>query len=279
MVVSKINQNYAIQTAQYVKDELGLNSFMATKAGKPINATQEYDKYAMGLIDFRKLIDDLVYIKRELGMTVDSLTAYPHCAYSTEESFQLIGAKRNCSAGKTAAAIGYDGSVKACPREQQTYGNLKKDTLIACWDKMSDWRDYTFLPENCKECNRKEQCAGGCRVESFAIKSLMNADDPCSDLSNLPVKFQYSNLKIAEFNDTDVFVLNSNFEVMNEEFGFRITINSQSRFITDELYNFIHSYLGKKFSKADLENYFDIEESLANELICFLKGVGLAVLI
>ena len=279
MVVSKINQNHVIETARFVKDTFGLTGFMATKAGKPINATEEYDQYEVGLPDFRKLMEDLLYIRHEFGMTIDSLTAYPECAYVTEESFRLIGAKRKCTAGRTIASIGFDGSVRACTRAQQSYGNLAEDTLIECWDRMSDWRSDDFLPEKCKECDRRDGCAGGCRTEASAISSLMNADDPCMDASNLPVRFKYSKCEISEFSDRDIFLLIEDFQTMNEEFGIRITVNSQSVFITAELFAFIDTHRGRSFTKADLKSYFNIDDSLANQLLTFLNGRGLSTLI
>ena len=279
MVVSKINQQYVIQTAQFLKEKFGFKSFNATKVGKPINATEEFDKYALDLNDLRKLFDDLLYINHELGINVDSLHPYPTCSYVTQESFELLGTKRKCCAGRTTAGIGFDGNVRACIRDQHSYGNLKIDTLIECWDRMSDWRDDTYLPENCKECNNKEICLGSCRVEAFSNSGYLKADDPCVDLSNLPIKLSYPKSKEIEFNDDELFLLNEELVITNEEFGFRVTINAKSVFITDELCKFIQAYKGKVFTKVDLKTYFKIDEELTNKLLTFLNKNNLSVVV
>jgi len=207
MVVSKINQNYVVETAKYVKEKLGLKRFNATKAGKPLNASSDFEKYEMGLQDLRKLIDDLVFIKNEMDMFVDSLNAYPQCAYVSRESYEMLGARRNCSAGRTSAAIGYDGNLKSCVRAGNMYGNLLEDSLVDCWNRMSEWRDDSLLPVGCEKCNKRNKCAGACRVEAMVLFSSMNAPDPCMDIENIPVEFHVPGAKITEFDDIDQFLL------------------------------------------------------------------------
>ena len=277
MVVSKINREYVIETAKFVKEELGLKRFMATKASRPENATREYDQFEMDLYDLRRLFDDLTYIKNELGMEIDSLTAYPECSYETSDMYYALGARRRCSAGKTVASIGYDGDVKACARASQSYGNLSKDTIVDCWDRMDEWRKDLFLPENCRECDRRIMCGGACRVEACTVYGSMNADDPCADYNNLPVKFKYPSVKVYEYEDNERFLVSENFNVINEIFGKRIVIGGKNAFITDELYSFVDKYSGKVFLKSDLRSYFQIDDSLANSLCTFLKNHGICV--
>lgn len=274
MVVSKLNQDYVIKTAKFIKNELGLSKFNATKASRPLNAGEKFDKYAMDSSGLQKMITELIYIHDELGMSIDTLTAYPHCSFLTEQSYQLLASKRMCSAGKTAAVIGYDGNVRACTRDEQVYGNLQEDSLSDCWRKMDEWRNGSFLPDECKRCNRKTRCLGGCRVEALVENHSKKATDPCMDYKNVPIKFK--NVKnIIEFSDSCKFKFQTNIRFLDETIGIRATINSKSQFITNELYEFILQYNNREFfTKADVMFYFKVDGEIANELLSKLQKDG-----
>lgn len=48
---------------------------------------------------------------------------------------------------------------------------------------MKDWRDETFLPNECKECNVKQSCKGGCRLDAFPRTGTINELDPMADIN------------------------------------------------------------------------------------------------
>ena len=90
-------------------------------------------------------------------------------------------------------------------------------------------------------------CGGACRVDAHSVNGSMNADDPCADYTNLPIKFKYPSDKVFEFTDDERFLLNENFKVIKETFGMRVIIGEQNAFVTDEFYSFIDNFRGKIF--------------------------------
>ena len=61
--------------------------------------------------------------------------------------------------------ISVNGDTHACFHESTvSYGNVLTDGLKACWDKMSNWRDNSIIPDDCQKCKWFRWCEGGCRV-------------------------------------------------------------------------------------------------------------------
>lgn len=266
MVVSKLNKDYVVDTAMFLHDELGLNAINVTKASRPINGSSEFDDYALTLQEFRKLLNDLIFIKQEYSMFVDSLTVYPECSCDSFETFSIF-TKRKCFAGKTSLAIGYNGDIKACARDSISYGNLKTATLKECWDCMDDWRiiNDEKLPQECYDCNSKYSCLGGCRIDC-------NNEIPNKcyrDSSNVPIKFEPDTKKCFHYSLDDTFEVISGVLFFEEDFGMRgINLNKDVFFVTKLLYSFMLK--NHKFSKEDFMKHFDISFEDANDTLSYL---------
>lgn len=266
MVVSNLNKDYVVDTAMFLHDELGLSSINVTKASRPINGSSEFDYYALTLQEFRKLLNDLIFIKQEYSMFVDSLTVYPECSCDSFDTFNIF-TKRKCFAGKTSLAIGYNGDVKACARDSVSYGNLSTKSLQECWESMDDWRVISDenLPQECHECNSKYSCLGGCRIDR-------NNEIPNKcyrDKTNLPLKFEAESKKCFDYFLTDTFEVISGLLFFEEDFGMR-GINSRKDvfFVTRPLYSFMIQH--HKFSKNDFMNYFELSSEDANDTLSYL---------
>lgn len=266
MVVSKLNMNYVIDTARFVQDELGLNKINVTKASRPINGSSEFDDYALTLKEFRKVLNDLIFVKEEYSMYVDTLTVYPECSCDSLETYQLFTA-RKCYAGKTSLSIGYNGDVKACARENVSYGNLKNTTLQECWNRMDDWRvvGKDDLPKECQNCNSKYSCSGGCRIDrNNEIQNKCYRDE-----SNLPIKFEYEFQENFDYELKDIFEVISQIKFFEEEFGMKvINTNGEGFFITNVLYSFMIE--NHTFSKEILMKRFEISSEEANFVLSYL---------
>lgn len=266
MVVSRINKDYVVSTAKFLHDELGMNSINVSRASRPINGSCDFDNYALDINEFRKLLDDLVFIKKEISMFVDSLCVYSECSFTNQETYNMF-TKRKCFAGKTSIAIGYNGDVKACARDSTSYGNLNSNTLQECWEKMEDWRiiDDPKLPEECQNCDSKYTCMGGCKMDyNNGIPNKCYRDK-----SNLPIKYEIENAKSVDYFMDDSFEVAEGLRFFDEDFGMK-GINSKRNafFVTKVLYEFMIK--NKSFSKEYFMKYFGISSEDANDTLSYL---------
>lgn len=272
MVVSKKNVKYIYDTAKYSKEVLGISRFFASRVSKPINSDKEFIKELLSKEEVIFIYEELIRISKELKLTTDSSTPMPACLAMNEEIFNRFAYSRNCSAGKTSYGLDCLGNIKACPRDIEIYGNILTDDFSEVWSKMAEWREGKFVPKECKTCNVKNLCNGGCRLDAFPITGRRDSLDPLVCLENIPIKFTKKGTK-KDFPKEQVFIIPENIQFIKEKFGWRVSVGRGFLVITDEMKDFLSSCT--KFCINDFINEFDVEYSLANNAVnlLFAKGI------
>jgi pyrroloquinoline quinone biosynthesis protein E len=215
MVVTKLNVRDVFRTAQHIAG-LGVKNFSATKATVPGNC-QDFSRYSLSIQEFRFLMGELLHVKDELGMNVDSMEFYPSCAFGNSITRNLFGAKRFCSAAKTNCTIGYDGQIRPCSHASQTYGSIT-DGLRRAWLAMDEWRNDQWIPTECKDCRLKLRCGGGCKIEALRVNGALTKPDPYCDYSQLPIS-QIEKPEEIEIASGIHLQFNSKLQLRKEDFG------------------------------------------------------------
>ena len=260
MVVTKKNLHDIYATAEYVKS-LGVKSFSATKASTPINS-QDFGAYALSPDEVRLIIQELVLIGDNLGLTTDSLEFYSMCAFYTQEARDFT-ASRTCTAGKTACTIGFDGQVRPCSHAVQTYGSvIKSGGLKQAWSNMRPWRTDEYIPTGCSECSLRNLCRGGCRSEAFVINGSLDAPDPYCDYDNVPLRKTLSPKMEIDFSTEYRF--KQGMKLREEDFG-GILFVAPAKWagVTRDLYHFCQENLNKKFTLDALGQGLGLDDRLA----------------
>lgn len=214
MVITKINLLEVYATAEYLA-KLGVRSFAATKASVPGNCP-DFALYALTLGEFRYMLRELVRVKEELGLRVDSLEFYPSCSFGNEKIRKTFGS-RMCTAGKTSCTIGFDGQLRPCPHAPMSYGGIC-ESLSKSWRTMHDWRTDVWLPQECHSCVLKNRCAGGCKTDALFVAGSLNEPDPYCDFSQLPIKVGKKSVATKPV-QTESFVVNPEVKLRKEDFG------------------------------------------------------------
>ena len=272
MVVSKRNIDYITYTARYAKDELGVTSFFASRVSKPINSSECFNEELLSHEDILRLQKELVEIERDLNIKTSTAAPIPACAIVDDNAFQKFAYKRNCTAGRISYGIDCSGNIKACPRDDKIYGNILTDDFTKVWQSMSDWRTDIFLHKECADCNVKDMCKGGCRLDAFPHTGKRNSLDPAADVTNLPVKFTVQEEK-KTFDENQVFVIPNIINFVYEEFAWRVSVASKFMYITPEMKEFLEDC--NKFCIADVMQKFNIDKIFANDVLNLLIDGGI----
>ncbi len=181
MVVMKQNLSDVYETGRFVSS-IGVKSFTSTKVC-PSLGDDIFERLRITKNDNLLIFDQLLRLKNELGMNVDTLTAYPSCLSQDWNKYRSFLLGRSCSAGKTFCAVGSNGQLRACVQHNEEYGDVVSEPITSIWKKMDKWRDGSLLPDKCKECQYLSVCGAGCRAtcQFFGdIKSLdPDVDDDC----------------------------------------------------------------------------------------------------
>lgn len=271
MVVSHINKDFIFSTAKYVKEELGLNYFCATKACLPINAKEEFSKNVLSLNEINELFNVLSYIKKELNMNVDSSTVYSLCGIDNLDSISCLETFRRCNAGRTTFAITSNGDIKACARDNTTYGNILECTFEEAIEKMIEWQNGGYFPEECLGCKQLSSCGTGCRIDALVTNNNIKKLDSTSNIIN---KNRTCTMKNKIYiKEDDLFELNPKVIIIKESDIYRLSYNYGFNYVSKEFYDFIKE--NKTFNLTDLLSKFNIPKEIIIKNINNLVKLGI----
>lgn len=164
MVITKDNITDIIETATKLK-EIGCKSFSAT----PMFLNMDYPRKDLLLTreEVQKVINDLLWVHDNLGLTVDILESLPKCVFpETVINRDYIFLNRKCQAGRTVVGISPNGDVRPCSTNSISYGNIIKDDIKTIWDNMKAWRSTEYFPDTCLSCPWIDRCNAGCRINA-----------------------------------------------------------------------------------------------------------------
>lgn len=264
MVVMKSNINYIYETARFVVEELNVNSFFASRVGKPINSKDSFDIELLDIIDLNKIELELLKIKKDFNIRIGTAGPIPACSIEDFDCFQEFAYKKGCSAGQTTYSIDCNGNIKACPRDNKIYGNILNDNFADVWDKMSEWRNDSLLPIECKTCTKKEQCGGGCRLDSLPFTKKRNALDTMAKIDNLPIRFEKVVLK-NDISISEKFFVPTTLLFVEEDFGWRVNNFGKTLYITQEMKEFLEN--NSDFTLEDFIKEYDLDFETAKSVI------------
>lgn len=267
VVVSKQNIDYVEKTVDFLVENYRLDYISLTRVAKPINSDDSFNSWLLNHDDINRLLDISVKKTKEYkGLTIGTACPYTPCSINSQDAFDLFGYQKLCTAGKTSFAIDIDGNFKACPRDSRHYGNILHDDFAAIYENMDEWRNGSFVPDQCKGCKEFLHCLGGCRVDSIPFTGKSNALDSISNPNNLPLKFHPK--KSIKNYDGKVFVFDKDDVICVKcEDCVRLSHERHFLFVTTKLYDFL-SFNRSGFTNKDLATAFKQEESdLINNVI------------
>ncbi|MDD2935216.1 MAG: radical SAM protein [Candidatus Pacebacteria bacterium] len=199
MVVMKQNLYDVYKTGSFA-NSLGVKNFTSTKVC-PSLGDNIFEKLKLDKDDNLILFDQLLRLKNESGIDVDTLTAYPSCLSQDWNKYGKFLLGRSCSAGKTFCAIGSSGKLRACVQHDEEYGNAITEPITSIWKKLGKWRDGSLLPDKCKKCQYLYLCGAGCRATCQFFGDIKSLDPDASDSCDFkPITDEKNKIELIDKN-------------------------------------------------------------------------------
>lgn len=274
MVVSTKNIDYVEMTIDFLKKRYDTHYISVTRVAKPINSDKSFDEWLLDHEGINRLLDISVKATKSYdNLTIGTACPYTPCSINSQEAFDLFGYQKICTAGKTSFGIDTDGNMKACPRDSRLYGNILTDSFEEIYERMHEWRDGSFIPDDCKDCKELLHCLGGCRVDAIPFTGKSNAMDSVSDLENLPLKY-LAKRKEHDY-DGKEFVFNSDeIQCVASDDSVRLSRDRRFVIITVKLFDFLRDH-NSGFTNEELARYFKQDVSVVNDVIGRLLSEGI----
>ena len=132
---------------------------------------------------------------------------------------------------------------------------------------MSEWRDETLLPIECKKCSKKNNCGGGCRLDSLPFTKKRNSLDTMANINNLPIRFEKKSIEKEIFND-EKFYVPKTLTFVEEDFGWRVNNFGKTLYITQDMKDFLNNNIN--FSINDFIKKYNLDYETAKNVIDLL---------
>ncbi len=275
MVVTQKNIHTIYETGK-LAHELGADTFSATKAAKPTNCS-DFTEYSITIKQLQHMFLELIRIRNDSGIKVDSLEHYPACVFPNTETRTVFGS-RNCSAAKTGCTIGFDGGVRPCSHCPISYGNIATDGMQQSWINMECWRDDSIIPTECiTSCGEApNNCGGGCRIEAMNADRKLNGVDPYSLQVKPTSERIFEEVKVLPKNCA--VRLRSDVRFREEGFGYIAFRNRNNKWVAMDpmLHDLLVSSIDGKFIRvSDVAEIYQAPIESALETINILKHLEL----
>lgn len=272
MVISSYNIDSIYETAEFAK-KLGVSQFCMAPASRPIGADMAFDDMAPPENIVSIMCTTGIKIENELGMSVSLTGALPGCAFETKPVFQRFAYSKSCTAGKTGYSIDAYGNVKACARDSKVYGNLFADSISDIWTRMSEWRDGSLIPVDCKACKALSMCHGGCRLEAFSSTGSRSGMDTFAKCRLIPPPFEKA-VPEYQWSDSTMFKAVAAINWIKEDFGWRVSSGPRFTYVTDTTKEWLQSH--PTFSLSEMVSSFGSENcKIVKTTIQILANAGI----
>lgn len=266
MVVTKKNYDDIYDTAKLAK-KLGAKKFSINRAMKPENCNN-FDDYILPINQFINLPYIMKKIKDEIGIEVLSVEANPLCFIDDYRLISEVGFNKVCSAGKYFCAIDSSYNIRPCILISEKYDG----TIKEAWKKMINYRNGAMIPDDCKDCEKRNICAGGCKSERKQICNDINHPDPFANLKN-KLKFKNSIEKENSINiyETSKFKFDKRIRFRDEAFGGIVLFSIKDFVAVDKsVYTFIKENLNVTFDINYISSNLNFSKEDIEKLLKYL---------
>ena len=277
MVVTKDNINDIIGTAN-ILNKLGCKSFAAT----PMSLNMDYPlpNLSLSIKEVQKVVSDLLYIEKHLGMRIDIVESLPKCCLPKnvlEGGYSFL--KRRCQAGRISISVSPNGDIRPCGHNSNSYGNINVSNIEEIYNNLHDWRSGEYIPKECYDCAWINFCNGGCRTNAYAVSGRWNERDIW--MTN-PI---YGTMPFQKKEDIQIhkcrLKVNPNYRTRKEINGIYLVYNFTNRehfLVNEEMLRFIEDLCQnfKEVSYDDLVLYYDAQNNMDFEKVIktlFFKGL------
>lgn len=122
------------------------------------------DALTPSLSQFRRAIDDMLWLRDDLGLSVSFGTSTPFCL---DERLVTENLAFRCGTGQWFASVDPLGELRICNQSSRSYGNVLNTPLHQIWQSRvidQEYRSLDWMQAPCTECPFQADCLGGCRI-------------------------------------------------------------------------------------------------------------------
>jgi radical SAM protein with 4Fe4S-binding SPASM domain len=175
-----LTKQFIPKLEEYIKnlEDSGVKALQFSKF-YPLGEGKHFIQSMPSLLEFKNVTKRLIFLSKQVRR-FEIVFDHTFCFLLGENKQKVIN--RKCSGGFSKMVIESNGDVYPCqllPLKKFNMGNILKDDFLEVWNSKNKKRFIKdFFPEECKMCNQKENCLGGCKAASYSIHKTFKHKDP-----------------------------------------------------------------------------------------------------
>lgn len=138
----------------------------------PTSKDKLNEEYAVNKEQVTMALDDTLRVINELHIPVELVDPFPLCFVNERHRFLI----KPCKCGFSDMSInGYGDTARCGADPTYSLGNIFQTPLSEIWQKskeLCDYRNRSYLPKECQNCELKLECAGGCPMSCIIYNSI-----------------------------------------------------------------------------------------------------------
>jgi len=115
--------------------------------------------------DYVKVLEQCENIESKYGINCKMEDSLPLCLFDTKYHKYILP----CKGGFVSAYIDPKGNMRRCAASTYQLGNILNNSIKEIWKNsiiMNEFRSFNWLPVQCKQCAKINDCRGGCSVSA-----------------------------------------------------------------------------------------------------------------
>jgi len=177
MVITKLNVNDVERTLLFLK-ERGFRRIIANRFNYGGRGIIEADRLALTGAEIRAVFGRINDLTERCGLWVSANICTPHCVLDPRDYPRVGFGVCDLNLSNRPITLEVNGDVRFCNHSPEIMGNLFRDDLKAILSTSYARRWEISVPERCRDCDRWEACAGGCRAAAEQLGHDMREIDP-----------------------------------------------------------------------------------------------------
>ena len=169
--IGELYENIALPIL-YGADYLLLNRFLP--GGRGLSNTE----YLLSIDELNNMLDVAEEVLAASGCHGHVGTELPLCVIREPQKYKNLQIGTNCSAAKSFFIVDPSGYIKVCNHSPQKLCSYDEIDTLSQNEYWNTFRNRTYLPDMCKDCEKNDICDGGCREAAHAYIGSITDVDP-----------------------------------------------------------------------------------------------------
>jgi radical SAM protein with 4Fe4S-binding SPASM domain len=183
IVITKYNFNQIGETLRYLNG-LGLNRIMINRYNIGGDGIANKKLVLPSMKELNEAFKQANQLAGELKLKISSNVCTPHCVVDPRSYQRIVFSSCSQEISKRPLTLTSSGDLRFCNHSPHVLGNIHSTNIGEIIKEVPDEYRVDKRPDYCRDCDKYEDCKGGCRAAAEQVGKSFCDVDPLVELTN-----------------------------------------------------------------------------------------------